>query len=298
MPVVVVEPDATALSNLLVDSGLLWMAVRWAGGRPRRSRVVAGAAVGALYAVAAGLGGFSLPWLLGWEVKLAVAVLMAVAACGWPGRPPAVRVAAWLVAGSFVLAGVALGAQSLLAAPGAAPLSPLVAGAGAFVLLVIVTWRYAGKAPLAEGRAVHPVAIRVGEVSARVLALLDTGNSLVDPLSRLPVLVCEATALAGLLPSCLAQAVAQDAPAAVTDGLPEDWRHRLRIIPFRSLGQERGVMLGFRPDAVEWACGEVAATAMVVGLSAGKLGSGGDYQALLPAGCLRGAGEAALSRGA
>lgn len=298
MPVIVVEPDATALTNLVVDTGLLWMAVRWAGGRPRWGRLLLGGASGALYAVATAMWGPAWPWLLGWEVKLAAALVMAAVACGWPGRPPAVRVFLWLVAGGFGLAGVALGAQALVSAPGAVPLAPWVAVLAAFGLLVAATGRYTGRVGLTPTRLIRGVAIRVGAVSARVQALLDTGNRLVDPLSRLPVLVCETGALAGLLPACLVEAVEQDTPARLTVDLPREWQHRLRLIPFRSLGRNSGVMVGFRPDEVVWASGEVAATAMVVGLCAGKLGASGDYQALLPAGCQPGPGRNALSPGA
>jgi stage II sporulation protein GA (sporulation sigma-E factor processing peptidase) len=133
--------------------------------------------------------------------------------------------------------------------------------------------------------------IVVGQREARISALLDTGNELRDPLTRQPVLVVEYSAVSGLLPPEVQEGYAQGRPevvaAAVCAGAPgEVWGDRVRLLPFRSLGASRGLLLGFRPDAVLVIEGPRQVRrrldGLLVAVSPRPLGGGQGYQALLP----------------
>ena len=86
-------------------------------------------------------------------------------------------------------------------------------------------------------------------------ALVDTGNSLHDPLTNMPVVVVEFTAIKELLPEDIRELFEQDSEndlnivtAAVSCSA---WFSRFRLIPFTSLGKENGMLIGFRPDYIE-----------------------------------------------
>lgn len=71
--------------------------------------------------------------------------------------------------------------------------------------------------------------------------LIDTGNMLTDPITGYPVVVAEKSALRGIVPEKTNE-----------DDIEELSRYisGVRLIPFRSLGCENGMMTAFCPDKV------------------------------------------------
>ena len=86
-------------------------------------------------------------------------------------------------------------------------------------------------------------------------ALVDTGNSLHDPLTNLPVVVVEFMAIRDILPDDIRAIFEKDSENdlnSLTDTIScSAWFSRFRLIPFTSLGKENGMLLGFRPDYIE-----------------------------------------------
>ncbi len=99
------------------------------------------------------------------------------------------------------------------------------------------------------------VSIAFDRKSIDVPALVDTGNSLHDPLSNMPVVVVEFAAIKDLLPDDIRNIFEQDTEddlSRVTAAIScSDWFSRFRLIPFTSLGKENGMLIGFRPDYIE-----------------------------------------------
>lgn len=86
-------------------------------------------------------------------------------------------------------------------------------------------------------------------------ALVDTGNSLKDPLTNIPVMVVEFKALEELLPieikDIFKNSKEDDLSCVTTTISTSKWFSRFRLIPFSSLGKENGMLIGFRPDFIE-----------------------------------------------
>lgn len=91
--------------------------------------------------------------------------------------------------------------------------------------------------------------------SIGLYALVDTGNSLFDPLTNMPVVVVEFNAIKDILPAEIRGIFEKDGENdlnAVTDTISgTSWFSRFRLIPFTSLGKENGMLIGFRPDYIE-----------------------------------------------
>jgi len=85
-------------------------------------------------------------------------------------------------------------------------------------------------------------------------ALLDTGNSLTDPLSGHPVVIAEYEALKEILSDEVRRAVdlhGLDDAGMLLAEMGESIKYgNFRLIPYRSVGREDGWMVGFRPDSV------------------------------------------------
>ncbi len=135
--------------------------------------------------------------------------------------------------------------------------------------------------------SIYDVEIDFGENGdiLQVKALLDTGNSLRDPLTGAPVLILEEAAAAAAMPKELKEFL-QLPWRGVRDPWPfllanPDWLKRLIFIPYKGLGGENW-LLGIRPKGVCYQKGEgktpFKATVALVGQ---VLSQEGAYQALL-----------------
>lgn len=99
------------------------------------------------------------------------------------------------------------------------------------------------------------ISIAFDQKAIELPALVDTGNSLHDPLSNMPVVVVEFAAIKDLLPDEIRSIFEQDTENdlnTVTATIScSNWFSRFRLIPFTSLGKENGMLIGFRPDYIE-----------------------------------------------
>jgi stage II sporulation protein GA (sporulation sigma-E factor processing peptidase) len=131
------------------------------------------------------------------------------------------------------------------------------------------------------------IVVYFGGRQAKIEALLDTGNQLKDPLTHSPVVIVEYGSLKALLPEEVKIGLEQDEETSVWDALGalSESSHiaRFSAVPFQSLGNPGGMLLGFRPDMLEiemqgkmTGCGRV-----VVGIYRHKLDPAGSYHALL-----------------
>lgn len=100
-----------------------------------------------------------------------------------------------------------------------------------------------------------PLKIAFESNTISLAALVDTGNSLHDPLSNLPVIVVEFKAIKNILPDDIKlifeQSRENDLDLMTSIVSNSTWLSRFRLIPFSSLGKENGMLIGFKPDYIE-----------------------------------------------
>lgn len=131
------------------------------------------------------------------------------------------------------------------------------------------------------------IVIEFDSKEKEVNALIDTGNSLSDPISQFPVIVVEYNAIEELLPEGVKDIFKNDnwnkLEQITTILQKSNWMNRFRIIPFTSLGMENGMLIGFKPDSVKLKIkGDVMnLSKIIVGISTSRLSKNGDYKALL-----------------
>ena len=281
----VIYVDTLFLLNGLIDYLLLLGAARLAGEPLRRLRFLAGAVLGGLYAVALFLPG--LGFLARPLCRLACALLMLLAAYGGSRRlvrQGVIFLALSCALGGGVLAigllggrGLALGEKGVYYAPFDLKLV-LLSAAGCYVLLILAL-RGVGRHTAASGELV-PVRLELDGRRAELTALVDTGNTLSDPASGQPVMVAEGEALDGLFPpdGRLTRGDLLD-PAGAVERLGRSWRGRLRLLPYRSVGVERGLLLALRVDRAVVAGRDQGP--LLVALSPTPVSDGGGYRALV-----------------
>ncbi len=131
------------------------------------------------------------------------------------------------------------------------------------------------------------VNIFCGQKRVLINALLDTGNSLRDPLSDSPVIIAEFDSVKEFLPDDIKlvyyernEAELPNSLLSVTDN---GFKGRVRFIPFTSLGLQNGLLLGFRADKVEIQNDKKHLTLAnaIIGIYNFELSKDGSYNGLL-----------------
>jgi stage II sporulation protein GA (sporulation sigma-E factor processing peptidase) len=138
---------------------------------------------------------------------------------------------------------------------------------------------------LREGSIV-PVHVRIGDKSVRFNALVDTGNSLVDPITGYPVMIVEVESVKPILPPEIYESVKSNNIELYTQSANDpdtSWFKRVHLIPFKSIGKENGMLTGFRPDNIrigqEGIFKEI--NDVIVGICGTKLSNNAKYSALV-----------------
>ena len=272
----VIYLDRVFALNALLDYALLAVCGTVTATALRRRRILLAGALGGLYACLTLTGAFRFLGTV--PMQLVMGFVLCVLAFG-TGRGLFRRWAVLLLL-SAAFSGVVLALTELFSAPAAlvgsrvyypVSLGTLVLTAGGAcgaMGLVLRRFRH-------QGGDIARVRVRLRGRTAEFTALRDTGNTLRDPVSGCPVLVADRSVLLKLLPElkdgdlrCPAELLSQ--ARALGTGP--------RLIPYRTVGVDRGLLLALRPENVE-INGE--REAILVAFSPVPVSDGGGYEALL-----------------
>lgn len=279
----VIYVDTLFLLNALVDYLLLLCAARLAGEPLKRLRFALGAVLGGGYAVAIflpGLGFLERP-----ACQLAAAVLMVLAAF-WGsrrlGRQVLIFFALSCAFAGGVLALSMLGGQGLSLNRGV-----IYSGMDLKIVLLSAAGCYAVLSLLLQKAVRHTsftgelkaVRLELEDRTVELTALTDTGNTLTDPVTGQGVMVAEGERLLPLFAASQRPSVQElRDPAGALERLTGAGGH-FRLLPYRAVGVDRGLLLAVRVDRAV-VDGEDRG-AMVVALSPTPVSDGGGYGALL-----------------
>lgn len=103
------------------------------------------------------------------------------------------------------------------------------------------------------------VEVCIDEVVISCTGLLDTGNQLTDPLSRMPVIVMEVSLWQDMLPASWKGRFKDEAPDNLILELDQEsfqWQDRLRLVPYRGINKGTAFMLAMKPDRVKVTMGK------------------------------------------
>ena len=94
------------------------------------------------------------------------------------------------------------------------------------------------------------IEIHLDGKSTKTKALIDTGNLLKDPLSKMSVIVVESTKIEEIIPKEVIRNITLTLGGEKNEEVDSKYISRFRIIPFSSLGKQNGLLLGFIADKV------------------------------------------------
>lgn len=258
--------DSLFLLDFVIDYLLLLLTGRVTGSPLRRWRIALAAGLGGVYSVLSVVSGVS--FLSQPVFKLAVAAVLVLLAYGHCRR--LLRCILIFLALSAAFGGGLYALELMAGAPLTLNVPTiLLFFAAAYGLLSLAGRKLARHSP-AELRR---VTVRLGSRSATITALLDNGNTLTDPMTGQGVPVVEGDSLAPLLPP----EADYRHPAQCFQSLPDPGAFRL--LPYRSVGVDCGLLLAVRADALE--VNGRPCSSRLIALSPTPVSDNGAYQALL-----------------
>ncbi len=266
--------DQVFLLNAIVDYLLLLCAAQLAGEPLRRGRMALSAALGGLYAAAVFLPGWG--FLNEVLCKLTAGAALCLGAFGSSKR--LLRVSLVFFAVSAAFAGGVLALELATGVPAALDLKGLLLSAA--LCYAALTFFFRGGARHGRGE-LAAAELRLGERSCRLTALVDTGNTLTDPATGRPVMVCEGERLRELFPAgeCPGPAELADPVGAMEKRCGGS--RRWRLLPYRAVGVDCGVLLAVKVDGAK--VGGEDYGSILVALSPTPVSDGGGYSALIGA---------------
>ena len=125
------------------------------------------------------------------------------------------------------------------------------------------------------------IKININKKLVYIKAIIDTGNFLREPISKVPVIVVEKQALIGIVPNCIL-----DNLDKIINGEDIDlgtYISKIRLIPFTSLGKANGILIGIKADEVlvELEENNININNVIIGIYNGTLSKNGKYKALI-----------------
>ncbi|MGE5395950.1 MAG: sigma-E processing peptidase SpoIIGA [Chitinophagales bacterium] len=286
--------DVLFLENLIMDFFILWATSKLVGIKTHYGRIITASILGAIYAI-----GNVFPELSNWytlSIKVLFSGLMAIIAF-WPkGWREFFKLWACFYGVGFVMAGAVIGLSFLFhngVGQSNYQFSYFWLGGGIACALGLGMY---GERMMRERVVPNilncPVQVRFGTAWCEGHGFIDTGNNLTDPFTHKPVVIAEYHMLKDCFPPDVCQAM-DDNNEDLFEALSQtSWAHRIRLIPFSSIGKPHGLLVGVRSDELVVQSGDKCFNypGLVVGLYRERLSPDGRFQMLLPA-CIFGKQE-------
>ena len=136
-------------------------------------------------------------------------------------------------------------------------------------------------------QAIYNIRIAFGGKTAELPVLVDTGHALTDPIGKAPVIIAEFEYIQSLLPEKMRElyyiGAENDLSMVISALSGSEMEQIIRMIPYKSLGNENGMLMGFKPCFIEIEK-ENSTTRLenaVIGIYNLSLTKGGKYHGLL-----------------
>jgi stage II sporulation protein GA (sporulation sigma-E factor processing peptidase) len=95
------------------------------------------------------------------------------------------------------------------------------------------------------------VRVVINETEFRFRGLIDSGNQLYDPISKMPVMfISIKDRLDEFPPEIIKMAGNPEDIIMGSDSIGGNWEHKMRVIPCKVVGQEHQLIIGFKPDRI------------------------------------------------
>ncbi|NLY67476.1 MAG: sigma-E processing peptidase SpoIIGA [Tissierellia bacterium] len=249
------------IENMVINFVILQVTKMIVKAKSNKYRLLISSFIGSLYILIAFLPLFN--FMGGFAIKFLVSVLMILIAFNPEKFNTFLKQISAFYLVSFAFAGTIIGIYYILNNNTLSAkisftnekelIRYLITGIGLAIILIHYIFKY-HKSKIQKERFLTNITISLNDKKANLTALIDTGNSLKEPISQEPVIIAEYNSLKEILPKSLRKIYVEEDHldlnkiAKVMEEIGDDIK--LRLIPFKSIGNENGILIGFKPDSI------------------------------------------------
>lgn len=162
-------------------------------------------------------------------------------------------------------------------------ISPIkIIATGGIIGFIIITISFKNiKGKLTKKDMLCDIEILQNDKTIKLKAIIDTGNLLTEPITKMPVVVVEKERLIDIFPKNIIENTMNFINGKSVE--MGEYLSRIRIIPFKSLGKENGILVGVKVDGViiNYQGNDNFIKEVIVGIYEGKLSTNNSYSALI-----------------
>jgi stage II sporulation protein GA (sporulation sigma-E factor processing peptidase) len=250
--------------NLLFDSLLLYLSAIFLKRQIRIWRIIAGGFIGSLIII---LSFTPLHTYSNHPIsKLLFSVAMVLVVFGYKRLYFFIKALMTLYVTTFLIGGAIIGAHYFVQFDSEMSMKVMIASVTGFgdpiswlfVLLGFpVAWHFSKRniesmemTKIQYDQIVN-VTLKINTESFSFKGLVDSGNQLYDPLSKLPVMFVSIKNMAeGMAEPIIKMAADPESLILGNQEFPVDWQNKLRIVPCRVVGQEHQLIVAVKPDSI------------------------------------------------
>jgi len=162
---------------------------------------------------------------------------------------------------SFAMGGITIGMMYFLGIAGITQNSSIYLGALGYLYVFLgsaMTWLIFNffadfiKGRMIKERTYADVEIDMEGRTVTMKGMVDTGNFLTDPLTGKPVMIISAAAAKQFLSDEIVEEAVNGSKTQILSEalMNSNYANRIRMIPFQSIGEDRGYLVGIRPDSI------------------------------------------------
>ncbi|MCR2042884.1 sigma-E processing peptidase SpoIIGA [Anaerosalibacter massiliensis] len=283
------------LENAIINYIILYVTKKITRTETSKFRLIMAAFIGAIYTLVVFFP--SLKFMVKFTVKISMSVLIIIVAFNPEKFSDFIRLLSMFYVTAFVFAGATFALFYVINGKFSVyngvfyitdfPVKFLILGVCTSFILIKYVFSYL-QIKLGKKDILTNIIINLNNKKANIVALVDTGNSLKEPISQRPVIIVEFFAIKDLLPEKVQRLFMNNDDFdldIVTDIMLESIDEiNLRVIPFKAIGTESGMLLGFSPDEiliVDEFVEKKIEEEIVVGIYNNKLSNDNKYKGLL-----------------
>lgn len=252
--------DVVLLENLCMNYIILFGTGYIIKLKIKHWRILVSSSIGAVYAILAYMGIF--PLYANIVVKIILSLCMVYIAFNPKNIKAIIKELALFYLVSFALGGCAFALLYIVRPQdifmkdgvyiGTYPLKIALLGGVVGFIITYVAFKVV-KTRMNKNELIYEIVLKINEKELTTKVMLDTGNMLKDPISNNPVVLIEKKILYNILPKELLENTKNmlGGDFKNNEDLENEYRTRLRIIPFTSVGKQNGMMLGIKVDEIK-----------------------------------------------
>lgn len=284
----VIYVDVLLLENFLMNFLLLYIVGRYSKLQIKALRVTVAALFGAMYVIVLFLPEFSVMYSV--PMRIAISIIMVTIAF----MPYKVKefLKLWIlffltsfIVGGCIFAILFLTQKDVVLISGAivVPSKFIIIGIIIAILFVKAGFDYFEAYYLTEKNKIE-MEIYLSNKSCKLTALIDTGNSLRDPITNEPVIVVYMKPIFKILPDELLTEIINEEnnDVVMKKIMNSSLKTRIRLIPYKALGVENGLLTGIRVDkiVIRYNSHYTVLNGTLIALYTHPISREGNYQAL------------------